>query len=289
MRYLDSFGISQVLFKSFATVRMDEARVSTTAFLPTPSGTSAAMLVLLTRWGLASTRLGGLSTKDSQNCAVQLIHGFVAGVLSTGAFDLEIYLVSDFRLRWPRPPAMAPSFKLRVSSTGSINVSTWDSIAGRDYEDGDDTALSCLLSKRWMLLLRDHMSEHGTIELATILTSKIIFNTKDLQSFRLQVAIQVATRVDATCYASDKALDTTAWPLRFSTSLLKDNWHPRIVDKLCTQHLQASRMASPTTLVHISVATDKVAGRGLQLQNAFFVTSTNVAFEAAPQVTYSCG
>ena len=80
---------------------------------------------------------------------------------------------------------------------------------------------------------------------------------------------------------SEKKQQEYKTPMRTLTE--EQRWEPRRVDKCCLRHTVAARKAT-RGITSFGMALDKVAGRGLHLQNAFFVLPSNVAFEALPQV-----
>jgi hypothetical protein len=137
-------------------------------------------------------------------------------------------------------------------------------------------------ARKWYQFLENVVDSGGFVHIADLFLAKGLANNALYDGMVGQLAWHLGQRVEMVYYQSMK-LEACKWPLRSSTSVGNEEWSLRAVDRVCTEHVYASKCAS-TGFKMFGMAVDKVSARSLELCNACIVLPNNVAFEGVPQV-----
>ena len=271
-------GLKDTFVRGCANLSPAEALASTEHFLPTTGMTSAAVLVLLCRWCAASVMKGGLRQAPARKQAQRLLTGLVQGACAL-PWEMEVQLMYDWRVTWPRPAMHGEAqMRLKCCRGGRLEVADWRAAYNRGLNFdlvGHNTKVA------WYELFAEKVTSDGFVDIEDLLIAPRMVSHPKYGSFWNQLVWHLAQRLEVVLEKS-RGKDNCEWPLCAAGLSVDDGWSARSVDKTCSGLVSASKKVASGHRC-IGVACDKVAARGLDLQNAFMVLPSNIAFEMVPQ------
>ena len=156
-----------------------------------------------------------------------------------------------------------------------VDVSAWrDHCAnGHDYEDP-----AFITELEWFSHIQALVDGDGQVPLESFIVSPALYLSDDFIAAWAQFVWQVATRLEVQIFASrGSEVGQDDW-VRTEEPEMSTDWSIRAVDRTCMLH-RASCKGATRGAKFIGIALDKVGGcRSLDLQNAFAVLPSNVAF-----------
>ena len=128
-----SHGFCGQVMLSFVGISVEEATHSTTRFLPTPSFSILAVVILAVRWSRSAYQTGGFKA-DGATRTVALLSATTLKACHRDGEDFVVQLdaVYDWQCRWPRPRLPTMPFELHVSLAGMVDVAAWRDAALSD-------------------------------------------------------------------------------------------------------------------------------------------------------------
>jgi hypothetical protein len=277
---LVKMGLSGHFVMSQHNCTRTEALTSTTKCLPHSGMTTMAMLILMPRWGGCDARRGGFRDHGPRAKALELCKLVIRGAHSH-PFTIELCLDKDWVFRWPRPSSDCSTLKLRVARDGMVDVSLWRDNVADGHEFGD---IEFITEMEWYGIIDEHVDGDGKISLETFIMLPSLLLDDGFTPVWAQIVWQVAVRLEMHIVGTrgpDQARDQFVYKEELAMSA---DWTSRAVDRTCMLHRASSKHATRGERF-IGIALDKVGGcRSLDLQNAFAVMPSNVAFELVPQV-----
>lgn len=282
---LVKMGLSGHFVLSQHNCTRTEALTSTTKCLPDTCMSTMALLVLMPRWGGCDARRGGFREPQSRAKVMALCKLLIRGAHSK-PFVIELCLDTDWAFRWPRPSGVCGKLRLRVTRDGMVDVSTWRDHVADGAEFGDPEFIT---EVEWYAFIAEFVDEDGKLPLETFCITPSLIMHDGFFAVWAQIVWQVALRLEVQIAGARKGPDQDTDGFVYKEELeMSADWTSRAVDRTCMLHRASSKNATRGASF-IGIALDKVGGcRSLDLQNAFAVMPSNVAFELVPQVLGIC-
>lgn len=270
---------SNHFLKGVACTPVQLALTDGDAFLPSSSTSTLALVVLLCRWCRAPPTRGGLRESEPRRRSEVLLRSLVRGCHAVGS-QMNIEFLEQYQWRWPRPDMKGGlSMKLDVNSDGLVDLKQWRSACDADKDVFSEAEI---VQRRWF---RDFCTElagqSGLVDLGALLLDSGVLYKDGGQALWMQIVHFVASRLECV-YLMSRRSSASHWVFKASAMEISASWDAREVDKEVMNFVAASKFATKG-FVSAGVAIDKVAGRGLSLQNGIMCLPNNVAFEMVPQ------
>lgn len=290
-RILGAQGICGAIVKSWQGMSAADAMAETCHVLPKPGIGSDALVVLLSRWAAAPVRRGGLRDGGASARAASVLSGMLAGACIKG-WKLHISFDFDWQYQWPRPPTPCEYvMTLDISTDGLMDVRDWRKLKEDSEQYGGEISPP---ARKWYMSFQEFVTPGGFVRLFDILTSARVVGDDLCSALVAQIAMAAGPRIEMCYYGSMKIADCS-WPLRADEAAGAEDWSLRAIDRLCTEHVYAGKVAS-SSFKCFGVGVDKFSARAMEVCNGAFVLPDNVAYEAVPQDAlggahsgYDCG
>lgn len=246
--------------------------------LPFPSVTTWALIELSLLWGARTRRHGGFAGHDHRASSSDLTGALLAAAcMKAGNGTINIALVGEFTIKWPRPSSCGPSLGLSVSGSGRVALQQFFIEAQHLQGHRQAWWLSSALSQ-----LCDGLGEAPSLQSLMAATSAI----DSLRPFHLQLLWWCGSQLQQLLLSSSRGQHVAGGPklkIKCMADCLGDKTE---MDRWLALYVRnGKRLASSAT--NVSLCTDKAAvcGLGSGLQSSIFVLGgSNQAIMGIPQV-----
>lgn len=245
-------------------------------FLPHPSVTTFALLVLLSTWTAASSQRGGFRDNASRLAARTLLDGLLKSACMWQPCRIMLRITDTWLCPWPCRDDTAVDVRLEVSADGSVIATP--------LFDCECSGYRHIVHKRWVELFRQclHHPRDVAVHITDILCASVA--APDSSSLYRQLVWGMCKHLDGCAFKSFNAtrphLDAVYCVYVDIMQLL---WNPKTLDHQLYRHVLAGIEASNGHR-DFSLAFDKANVGGLTLANSFIAMPDNTGFPGVPQV-----
>lgn len=274
---LADLGFTDQFLLSFVGLEKAAASESTSRFLPTPSCSLLAMLVLLARWGYQLPTRGGMRDSEGQRQSKLLFGSLIACSGASGEpWHLTIAITHQWACRWPRPTCGEQPDFLPVDGGVCVDLTLWrDKVESVVLPRGDPLRV-------WWKVIEAGAGTDNRMKLADLIVAAS--RAPACKPLLAQLIWCAAPQAQEVLLKGDPLAGVGGRLVLHGASDFRPN--PKAGDFQLARYIEAgaSQIGQP---LQLSLVSDKAQVKGLNLSNCIAVTSDSLAVIFPPQVAQS--